>query len=220
MNQNSVKQRIYEALAHRPFECMVVHLYDLVEGHLVSGEAAAETLITEHRQTILSAIASKSGKSVTWRAGGIGQESPGLCFGACHIGPLVVLVGKPLTRDALKSAVGDPIDSYFLDAVQVRIAEILGIHPTKLASGLEVAELRAPDDLSVNLKLLENFEPDWRRIYGADQWLAVKGGTVVAHGPSRSAVGQALCERGIKSPVLYVPPKKEEQICEMFTIGL
>lgn len=220
MNPNSVKERIYEALVHRPFECTVVHLYDFIEGKLVSGEVAAETLISQHCQSILSAISSKSGKSVAWRAGGSGQESPGLCFGACNIGPLVVVVGKPLTRDPLNSLVSDPVDSYFLDAVQVRVAEILGIEFTKLACGARTVEVRGRDDLSTDFKLLEVFESDWRRVYGEDKWLALKGGTVIAHGLSRPAVEQELRERGVKSPVLYVPPKKEERICEMFTIGL
>jgi hypothetical protein len=224
MNPVSVRQRIQDALAHRPFDCVAVYIYDFVEGRLVSCEPAAEAILAEHRQRILSALANASGKSATWRGETAGEDSSSaplpLCYGACHIGPVVVLVAKPAPASAPEAPSADPIDGYFLDAVQVRVAEILGIDLTKSAGGVKFPEPGASDDLSEDLRMLETFEPRWRRIYGAEQWLAVKGGTVVAHGPSRKGVEQGVRDSGLGPPVLYVPPKKEERICEMFSIGL
>jgi len=47
------------------------------------------------------------------------------------------------------------------------------------------------------LRFLEVFESDWRRTYGEDQWLAVKGGTVIAHGPTRKTVEQQVKDQAI-----------------------
>ena len=108
---------------------------------------------------------------------------------------------------------GCPIDDYFMDALRIRVAEIMGVDVSKGSLGSE-------EGLYAELRALEVFESDWRRVYGDADWLAVKGRTVVAHAPLWKTVEQQVKDQAIEAPVLYVPPKKEEHICEMLSIGL
>jgi hypothetical protein len=133
---------------------------------------------------------------------------------------MVVVVGKPAPAEVSGHVVNEPMDSYFMDTVQVRVADILGVDLARSVPGAREVEPRPANPLSDDLRLLQVFETDWRRTYGEDKWLAVKGGTVVAHGPTRRSVEEQIKVQAIEPPLLYVPPKKEERIYEMFSIGL
>lgn len=217
MNLISLKLRLSDVLVHQPFDCQDVYLYSVENEKLVPADDLSAEFLKAYNRPVNDISFGKSPVSPIWFIGiqqlaAQGRDS-GLCCSGCRVASIVVVVTKRVEMNTAKQPSGCPIDDYFIDALRIRIAEIMGVDVSKGSLGSE-------EGLYAELRALEVFESDWRRVYGDADWLAVKGRTVVAHAPLWNTVEQQVKDQAIEPPVLYVPPKKEEHICEMFSIGL
>jgi len=243
MLNNSERDLIHQVLTHRPFDADTAYLFVVVEGEdPVPTDSASEQLLTQHRSSVRSATVDGT---YTWREEPTTLDASttgaGRIYAGCRVGPLLVVVGKRVTPGAVKETEAS-FDHFYFAAMHANVTAILeGSFPAHAPSkpqpeawfmrtggkdsGVTTEEGQSVlrpiagggDAVRQEVRALELFERIWRKHYGPTLWLAVKNGTVQAVGETRGVVEQRIAEKGIESPVLYVPPEQEDQVLHVYS---
>ncbi len=210
---------IRSTLSHQPWLCEKILLFSVKQQDIIPSDGESATFFKIYRELTLSAVDKRSGY---WYGNVIGSESGsvwgGRYYAGCLIGELLVIVGKVFKCEDIDACYRPPIDSYFLDAIYHRVAQIIGV-PCKSHVVLNSTDITDQGErVLAELRELRSCEAFWRDQCGDDVWLAVKGGTVVAHAEDRSVLESIIHSQGIPPPVLYVAPKGQQVTGDIITL--
>lgn len=207
--------RIRQVLTHQPFLCSSVFLFELRDGqpHPYDDESK-ECLLKYPQHTARAATISPT----CWDGNAVGSTGGkllgGKCYASCIIRDLVLIASKAL-EPPNSSRGPSPLDSYFLDTLSNRVAQIVGAGEV-LGADFQLGKVtHEGGQVLSELRALRDCESLWRLTYGVDEWLAVKDGQVVAHNRERSVLEKLVKTNNIQPPVLYVPPKGKDEIAEI-----
>jgi len=212
MPAEAARNGLTRRLKGKPFDCDVVVVYKVTDHGPVACDDQAKAVERLYPKRIEALCRRESGAVESWDGRFYAAGQPGertllhYYYGACRLGDLLLVVGK---RSAPEGQ-GVPIDSFFLDALRLVAAELLELPAEGGSAGVGEGARGAQEEVFREIARVKQFEHLWRRKYGPDAWLAVRGGTVVAHAKSRRELEERLAAEGIEAPVLHVPPEGEE----------
>jgi hypothetical protein len=219
MIPQSVLSRMKIIFSHQPFCCDKLLFYEIVGNELLPVDRESGDFRQIYDGSLRHTLDQKAG---FWYGNIIGKSAGhqwgGRYYAGCVVNSLLIIVGKIVGTGTSAQDNRPPIDSYFLDAVSNRALQLLRISSEE-ASGVDLSGI-TPEGEQVfsELRSLDACEQLWRAQYGAEQWLAVKDGQVVAHDVSRTSVEREVRERNIQPPVLFVPPANEEIKADILSI--
>jgi hypothetical protein len=201
---------IRDTLTSSPFECDRVFFFDITaEQPVPMDEESAEmqrkygAILEELRQQPMSEYG-RPGNLVT----GPRENADVRFFAGCPLGGLLFVLRRTVqVTDAGRGAMS-PFNLRFLDAVAASVLLIVGEAPAAAAPGVG-----KPDAKIVTFEELRHWRDCrvlWRRRYGPERWLAVKGSQVVADAASSAELDRQIAGKQIPPPVLYVPPEGQE----------
>jgi hypothetical protein len=218
---NDVIASITDAFTHRPFDCDSVSIFELADDKPLPCDEDSKRLWEQHRHPIAFLAQEKTQPTRVW-FGDI-QKVPGqevlnaVCYGGCRVGTVIVVLAKRLAGLKTEAQMAGIFDDHFFNVMARILAEILGVplradqFPSKDPAYFAVGGLEG------EMRALERLEKLWRDKYGKETWLAIKDQTVQAVGQTRREVEQQIEEKGVESPVLYVPPEHEDHVLHVYS---
>lgn len=203
--------KIREVLSHQPFLCDKILLYEVNSGQAVPCDEESAAFLHNYPTQVMNTLDVKSG---CWYGNIMGTERGrvwgGKYYAGCLIETVLVIVAKPVGYSEVMRHTPPPIDSYFLDTVSHRVSQVLGLS-CDMEVGINNPQVTGDGEQVLSeLSSLEHCEDLWRSEYGNEEWLAVKGGTVMDHNRDRNELEKSIHKKDIKPPVLYVPPLGKE----------
>lgn len=211
---------IRDTMASSPFDCDRVFFFDCTGNQAAPlDEESAEmqrkygAILNELRQQPLCEYG-RLGNIVT----GPSDGAQARFFASYALGRILLVLRKTVPVAGAGQAVPSPFTMSYLAAVAASVLRIVGEVPAA-----PVSAVGKPDAKVVTFEELKHWRECrvlWRRRYGPERWLAVKGSQVVADAASSAELDRQIADEQIPPPVLYVPPEGQEaggEVCSTWT---
>jgi len=211
------RRLVTELLNEKPFECHNVFFFRLEQEKPVPLDAESEKLYRRDHE-IVDALP-QCEPMEDW-AGNIVEGSRegarAYFYASYRFDRVMLVVSKVVDVRPDQTSVDSPFNKYFVDAIAARIAPILG-RPAPCRA--VPARHKLPEGTRTmpfnELAAWRQCKHLWRKRFGADVWIAVKGTLPIARAKTVEELDKQVRALNADPPLLYAPPEGEEKVYDI-----
>lgn len=206
-------------LREEPFKCSRVFFFHLEDRRPVPLDEESQMLYKKERELV---EALPYGQTLENWAGnmveGPREEAWASFYASYRFDHVMVVVSKVVEIPNHRTQVETPFNKFFVDAIAASIAPVLGGSTAMGTMGTTNGAVEAKRTTPFNeLAAWRECKPLWRKTFGAEVWIAIKGTQAIATAKTQEELDEKLRELKVEPPLLYAPPESEEKVYDIIS---